>query len=225
VNNVLIESNELAWNNTGLYDPNDNAGGSKIIGSQTGTTALTWRGNYVHDNYGQGIWSDGNVRGVTYEGNTIENNTGAGIDHEISWDGVIRNNTLRNNDTAELGQNKSCWWGAQIAVNNSQNLTITGNYVEAVGSNAICVVNATRHEDPVFPQALANITVQSNIIKMRGGVTIGLAGDTAASNVVFSNNTYYVDNLGGIYWQYLSSMTKAQWQAAGQDKAGAFLSW
>jgi hypothetical protein len=138
---------------------------------------------------------------------------------------VIRNNTLRNNDTAELGQNKSCWWGAQIAVNNSQNVTITGNYVEAVGSNAICVVNATRHEDPVFPQALGNITVQGNIVKMRGGVTIGFAGDTAASNVVFSNNTYYVDNLGGIYWQYLSYMTKAQWQGAGQDKAGAFLSW
>jgi hypothetical protein len=60
---------------------------------------------------------------------------------------------------------------------------------------------------------------------MRGAVTIGMTGDTAPANVVFSGNTYYVDNLGGIYWQYLSSMTKAQWQAAGQDKTGAFFSW
>ena len=65
------------------------------------------------------------MRNVLYEANRIENNTGAGIDHEISWDAIIRNNTLRNNNTAELGVPKSCWHGSQIGVNNLQNVTIS----------------------------------------------------------------------------------------------------
>ena len=222
---LLIENNELSWNNTAHYDPNDNAGGSKIVGSQSGTTLLTWRGNYVHDNYGQGIWSDGNVRNVLYEANRIENNTGAGIDHEISWDAIIRNNTLRNNNTAELGVPKSCWHGSQIGVNNSQNVTTSGNTIESIGINPICMVNSTRHETSVFPQSLGNISVQGNVIKMRGTVTVGMTGDTLPSNVKFSGNTYYVENINGVYWQYMNSMTKAQWQAAGQDGAGTFLTW
>ncbi len=222
--NILIEGNELAWNNTAHYDPNNDAGGSKIVGSTAGTKYLTWRRNYVHDNYGQGIWSDGNLRKVSYEENTIENNGGAGIDHEISWDAVIRNNTLRNNNTLEQGQGKSCWSASAIAVNNSQNVEIYGNTVEAVGSNAICVVNSTRSEPAVFPQSLANISVRGNIIKMRGAVSTGMVGDTQPPNVEFSGNTYYVDSLPR--WAYLrSGMTQAQWQAAGQDVTGTFLTW
>lgn len=96
--NILIESNELASNNTSHQDPNHDAGGSKVVGTaMSGTRNLTWRRNYVHDNWGNGIWSDGNVRSATYEENLVENNVGVGINHEISWDAVIRNNTLRNN--------------------------------------------------------------------------------------------------------------------------------
>ena len=223
-NNMLIDSNELAWNNTAHYDINDDAGGSKIVGSSTGTTNLTWRNNYIHDNYGQGIWSDGNVRTALYEGNTIENNGGAGIDHEISWDAIIRNNNLKNNMTLENGQGKSCWWGSAVALNNSQNVEIYGNTIEAVGSNAICMVNSTRSAPAGFPQSLANISVHGNTIKMRGAVTTGMAGDTRPTNVVFSSNTYYVDNLAR--WQYQGGyLTRSQWQAAGQDLTGTFLAW
>ena len=56
-----------------------------------------WRGNWVHDNIGNGIWSDGNVHDVTYENNLVQDNTGIGIFHEISWDATIRNNVVRNN--------------------------------------------------------------------------------------------------------------------------------
>ena len=99
---MLIVNNEVARNNTG----NDcgggcggDAGGSKIVGSAAGTTGLVWRNNNVHDNTGHGIWSDGNVRGALYEGNIVSNNSGSGIFHEISWDAIIRNNTLTNNDS------------------------------------------------------------------------------------------------------------------------------
>ena len=110
---MLIVNNELAHNNTtnecGGACPED-AGGSKIVGSSSGTTGLVWRNNKVHDNIGHGIWSDGNVRAL-YERNIVSNNSGAGIFHEISWDAIIRNNTLTNNDSETIG--KSCWWGVE----------------------------------------------------------------------------------------------------------------
>ena len=137
---------------------------------------------------------------------------------------LIRNNTLRNNNTAS-GQGKSCWHGGQINLNNSQNVTISGNTIEAVATNGICMVNSTRHEGAAFPQFLRNIRVEGNIVKLRGPVTTGMTGDTTPSGVVFLTNTYYVDNLSGTYWQYLNQMTKGQWQAAGQDVGGKFLSW
>jgi parallel beta-helix repeat protein len=223
--NILIDGNELSWNNTGQFDPNNDAGGSKIVGGEPGTHNLTWRANYVHHNYGNGIWTDGNVHNTLYERNVVDSNGGAGILHEISWDAVVRNNLLRGNNAFEQGMGKSCWHGAQIYLNNSQNVTITGNTIEAIATNAICAANSTRQESAVFPQALANITVSNNAIKMRGDVSIGAVGDTLPVNVVFNGNTYYVDNLASTHWTFMAPMTRAQWQAIGYDIAGQFLLW
>jgi len=221
--NILIEGNEVAWNNSAHFDPNDDAGGSKIVGSQVGTHNLTWRGNSVHDNYGVGIWSDGNIRNAVYERNVIERNTGPGIVHEISWDAVVRNNVVRGNNTLERGLGMSCWHGSQIALNNSQNVVVSGNTVEAVDTNAICMANTIRQEAAFFPQALANITVMNNVISMRGEVNMGVVGETLPAGVVFSGNTYYVDNLSRPNWTFMAPMTRAQWQALGQDRTGLFL--
>ena len=149
--------------------------------------------------------------------NVVENNGAVGIFHEISWNAVIRNNTLRNNNAFERGKGKSCWWGAQIALNNSQGVAIYGNLVEAVGSNAICVASTPRAERVEFPQFLANVNVTNNVIKMRGEVNVGLVGDRVPPNVTFSGNTYYVDSTAGDNWTYMSSMRYPQWQAAGHD--------
>ena len=222
-NNILIEGNEVAWNNTSHYDPNEDAGGSKIVGGRDGTNQLVWRRNHVHDNYGNGIWSDGNVRNALYEDNLIENNGGAGIGHEISWDAVIRSNALRNNNTFEQGQGRSCWHGSQIFVNNSQNVAIYGNTVESIGINPICVANTSRTEPAMFPQALANISVRGNVIKMRGAVNVGMVGDTLPANVTFSGNIYYMDT--GASFTYGNSMSLTQWRAAGHDVGGQFLTW
>jgi hypothetical protein len=224
--NILIESNELASNNTSHQDPNNDAGGSKVVGTaMSGTRNLTWRRNHVHDNWGNGIWSDGNVRNATYEENLVENNVGVGINHEISWDAVIRNNTLRNNNTSEQGLSQSCWHGAQITLNNSQNVTISGNTIEAVGTNALCLANTTRNEPKVFPQALANIAVSNNVIKLRGVVSVGVVGDRVPKKVTFSANSYYVDDIAAKDWTYMTPMTFKQWQAAGYDKTGKLFSW
>ena len=97
VSSVLIEGNEIAFNNTRSYDVGVHAGGAKITGGSVGSSNIVWRGNWVHDNTGHGLWMDTYVRNVTFEGNTIENNSSGGIFYETSWDGLIRNNVVRNN--------------------------------------------------------------------------------------------------------------------------------
>jgi parallel beta-helix repeat protein len=225
LSNLIIENNELSFNNTLKLDPNNDAGGSKIVGSQSGTYFVTWRNNHIHDNYGRGIWSDGNVHNSIYEKNLIENNWGAGILHEISWDVTISENTLRNNNRFELNLGKSCWHSAQIVANNSQNMTITNNTVEAIGSNAICLKNTTRISGSVFPQALGNISVTNNIVKFRGEVSNGVVGDTWPSNISFNGNTYYIDVLANPDFNYMGQTDWQGWQAAGQDSQGKLIAW
>jgi parallel beta-helix repeat protein len=221
---ILIEGNEIAFNNTAHYDPNNNAGASKFIGSKTGTT-ITWRSNKVHDNYGKGIWQDGNVINTLVEGNEVYNNTGIGIFHELSWTAVIRNNIVYNNDLSNKNVVRSCWYGAQIALNNSQNVDIYGNTVTAEYVNGICLANTTRSDTAPYPTALANVRVYNNTIKMRGSVRSGFVGDRTPSGVGYSGNTYYVNNLTGVFWQSMGDKTKIQWQSSGQDTAGIFQQW
>ena len=54
VSGVLIESNEIAFNNTGSYD-SGHAGGVKIFGGSADSTNLVVRGNWVHDNTAHGL--------------------------------------------------------------------------------------------------------------------------------------------------------------------------
>lgn len=202
-NDVLIENNELAYNNTsnscGGACAGD-AGGSKIVGSTEGTYGVTWRNNWVHDNTGNGIWSDGNVHNTLYEGNIVERNSDSGIDHEISWDATIRNNVVRNNAQSYLG--KSCWYGAQILVNNSQGVQIYDNKVSSkAGANGICLVDATRNNVAPTPTFLADINVHHNIVRVSKSAMTGLVGN-AANGVTFDWNTYYVPDFSGKYWAW-----------------------
>ena len=92
--NVLVENNEIARNGfwSGI-DPFWEGGGTKFAE----TTNLIVRGNYSHDNNGFGLWTDINNYNTLYENNLVVNNSGGGINHEISYDAVIRNNTLIGN--------------------------------------------------------------------------------------------------------------------------------
>lgn len=220
---ITVEGNEISFNNTNHEDPGNDASGLKFVGSTAGGQ-ITYRNNYVHDNYGQGLWSDGNVRAV-YENNRIENNGGAGIDHEISWDATIKGNTLKGNNTL-VAANQSCWHGGEILVNNSQNVVISGNTITPTpGKNGICLTNSVRSESAWFPQFLTKVTVSGNTIFGRGATVTGVSSDNAVVGVMFSGNTYNLDSLTGLNWSMVGAMTKAQWQAAGQDIAGIFTVW
>jgi parallel beta-helix repeat protein len=172
---------------------------------------------------------DTNVRNVTLETNTIENNTSHGIFYETSWDGVIRNNVVRNNAAEYAG--KSCYWGAQIHLNDSQNVEIYGNtVVSSDGSNGICAVDIDRTVAASTSNKVANLYVHDNVISVRLSGTTGLAGrpssyDTSANNR-FVNNTYYVTGTTAKAWAWSgAAVTWSQWRSYGNDTTGSLLIW
>jgi parallel beta-helix repeat protein len=233
---MLIDNNEIAHNNTSNYCGGvcqGRASGSKIVGSQAGTYGLVWRNNYVHDNIGHGIWSDGNVHNAVYEYNRIENNTEAGIFHEISWDAVIRYNRLTNNAATSAGL--SCWHGSQIHINDSTNVEVYSNtIIGSNGANGICAVDVGRTDGVPFSQAVANMYVHDNTISMNGSASTGLVsgaerlspGNTA--NNRFAKNSYFVSDPSGGFWQWLTSATQlswTSWRAVAQDTTGSVSRW
>lgn len=123
--NVTISHNEVSYNDTcdfeGLlsnpvagwknYNPvparyrNPHCGKIAGDGNQGGfklwrTNGVTIKDNYIHHNWGPGIWSDTNNANTTYTGNRITDNDGQAIIEEISYNFSIRDNYLARNGWA-----------------------------------------------------------------------------------------------------------------------------
>ena len=92
---VKFEYNELAFNNTFGYDYNWEAGGSKFLETRNMLIAH----NYVHHNFGPGLWTDYDNQDTLYEYNKVISNTASGIFHEVSGSAEIRFNEINHNGT------------------------------------------------------------------------------------------------------------------------------
>jgi len=80
----------------GAVSGDGNQGGFKLWA----TNGVTIEGNYIHNNWGPGIWADTNNANTTYDGNTITYNDGQAIIEEISYNFSITNNYLAHNGWA-----------------------------------------------------------------------------------------------------------------------------
>jgi len=226
---VLIENNEVAFNNVDkLYSMSDEAGGIKLaVGSRN-----TVRNNYVHDNWGAGIWFDIDMQQSLIEGNRVENNADAGIYYEISYDAVIRNNTVTRN-----GFGNARWlFGAGILVAASKNVEVYGNTVTD-NARGIASVMQARGSGYLGLRELADLYVHDNVITMRDrnpcvsnvcNVT-GLAQDVGdksyftSKNNRFVRNSYVLGSSSGVWFTWNDAdLSAAQWRAAGQDVDGTF---
>jgi parallel beta-helix repeat protein len=123
--NVTVTHNEISYNDTcdfeGLlsnaaigwsgYNPvpsryrNSHCGTVTGDGNQGGfklwaTNGVTIEDNYIHNNWGPGIWADTDNANTTYVGNTITYNDGQAIIEEISYNFSITNNYLAYNGWA-----------------------------------------------------------------------------------------------------------------------------
>ncbi|MDA0353763.1 MAG: right-handed parallel beta-helix repeat-containing protein [Chloroflexi bacterium] len=184
-NDLLVTGNEIAYNHTAGFLEEWEAGGTKFAVTRN----LVFRGNWVHHNAGRGIWTDIDNVNVLIANNLAEWNTRGGIVHEISYDAVIRDNVARFN-----GLGFDNWaWGAQILVQNSADVRVTGNSVTvaAEGGNGITVVDQPRGNGPRGPYRSERVIVTDNVIRH-----LGMAGWSGAPKYecpqgnVFDRNVY-----------------------------------
>jgi parallel beta-helix repeat protein len=218
-NGALFTGNEVSYNNTGGNDPDWEAGGMKFLYS----TGLRFADNYVHDNYGPGIWFDGYNNGNLIEGNRVVHNQDAGIFYEISYNAVIRNNTVTSN-----GGNGSIA-RAGILVSASSGVEVYGNTLSD-NSNGVIGLQANRGTAPAQydagPLLVQNLYVHDNQISMNRGLTglVDQVGDGGifTRNNRFEHNTYSVSLLSRPFSGPGGSLTPAQWQAAGFDLTSIF---
>lgn len=95
--NVTVDHNEFKNNNTRNLQDCGCGGGMKWWTMKRGKFTNNW----VHNNKGPGVWADNNNIEILFEGNYINDNDGEGIFYEISYNFMIRSNTIIRNALAQ----------------------------------------------------------------------------------------------------------------------------
>jgi len=215
---VLVESNEIYFNNRAKYFTRWEAGGAKFVA----TTNLVVRGNYSHRNDGPGLWTDIDNVNTLYENNTSSDNELMGIYHEISYDAIIRNNVVRHN-----GFGYPDWIaGAGILVAGSPNVEIYGNLVEG-NADGIGAAQQNRGTGRFGPYEVWNLWVHDNVILNTTGWTgmVEDVGNTAcftSRNNRFEHNDYQL-GLSPLAFTWMDrELTELEWQGYSQDVSGVF---
>lgn len=247
--NLTIEGNEIAYNNTANHNAYWEAGATKFSDLRISDASivrkssdqLVIRNNHVHHNKGYGLWTDIENNNVLMEYNTVEYNDANGIAHEISYKATIRRNLVRYN-----GQTGNPGWmfGAEILVQNSQNVEVTENevYVSKTAGDGIALIDQSRggpdqtFVNKRFPNMnltqkwpLKNVNVHHNYIKYEctanndncqtGGVS-DWSGTLYSGNNVFNHNVYIVPSTSGTYWKWGSNKNWDGFKASGMEANG-----
>ena len=215
---VLVEGNEISYNNyLKTYDFGIALGGGKFVN----TRWLTVRGNKVHHNQGNGLWTDIGNKGALIENNIVDNNSGAGIMHEISYDAIIRNNTARGNGFA-----RGWVTGAGILISASANVTVYGNTVKGNKQGIVGIQQKRNNQGVDYSSNLKNLYVHDNVVQVPAG---GVSGISSISSMSFTgrgnrfvNNSYDLGTDNTPFNWMNGQKTKAQWQGYGQDVNGKF---
>jgi len=214
---LRIENNEIAFNANVLGATGDSSG-TKF----THTTNLVVRGNYAHDNFGNGLWVDINNVNALIENNRSIANSHQGIFLEISCGGTIRNNYVEGNGTDDKNPNYMSASG--ILVSMTPDVQVYGNTLvnNKKGIGAIHWnhdnVDAVTNCDP----QLRNLRVYSNSITQNGSAAAGIDASIDVDKVYgswdnqFYSNTYSLS--GGAQFRYQGDwISQQQWNNAGQS--------
>jgi len=182
-NNILVEANEISYNNYTHADFGIEGGGTKF----TNTDGIEIIGNYSHHNLGPGLWTDYENYNVVYDGNWVWWNYQMGISHEVSHNVIIRNNDVRYN-----GINDDAWlWGSQILIHVSDEAEIYDNtvYIHAEGGNGIGIINYNRADSINGDWYSKDNTVHDNEITY-----LGMYGASGIVDGGEEGTDYYLDS-------------------------------
>jgi parallel beta-helix repeat protein len=238
-NDILVEDNEIAYNNPTATGLGFESGGTKFVK----TNRLIVRGNFCHHNMGPCLWADIANRSFLFEQNLVEDNLQDGIAIEISYNGVIRNNTVRRNGLDD--DRADNWlWGAGISISASggTGIEIYGNRLEG-NAHGIALVQQNRgsgfpneptgidaqmyvqnvyaHDNTVILQTVAG-HVQPGSFTAAGGVDDTGTNGLYSRNNRFENNTYSLNGRAYPFAWASAYRTAVQWRGYGHDDTGTF---
>jgi hypothetical protein len=97
VRHVVLRRNEISFNNTDDWEKRRPECGCSGGGKFWDTRDVKIVGNWVHHNYGPGIWADTNNAGFLIKRNMISDNEQEGIFYEVSYNARIVHNTFARN--------------------------------------------------------------------------------------------------------------------------------
>jgi parallel beta-helix repeat protein len=221
---ALIQGNEIDHQNTDLEympgTPSSECGGIKITFSRQ----VTIRNNHVHHNGVTGIWLDIDNVDAVVEANLVTDNLHQGIYHEISYGGIIRNNTVSGNGFAPTAG----WYhNAGIVVISSPDVEVYGNTVTG-NAKGIMGTQQNRGAGSDGPYLLQNLWVHHNTISMGQGVS-GVARDDSVDDAVFlhqnnrfDHNVYHFGPEERYFRWMNANLTASEWVAYGHDGQGEF---
>jgi hypothetical protein len=226
--NVLIQNNEIAFNNTLGFNFGWEAGGTKF----SNMTNLTVQGNYVHDNKGPAFSVDYQCYNWTIQGNRTSGNYVAGILDEISYDGIARYNVIENDAAYPGNASPTMWWGCGIRIDASPNAQVYGNTL-INNTNGICAVSNSRGSGTRGAFEVQNLSAHDNVIVQSTGSASGAVANSGIYMDVYSSwnnhwtsNTYKLSQSLAYTWlggsSYVS-LDSAQWKSFGQDTAGTWI--
>jgi hypothetical protein len=239
---MVVENNEIAFNNTDRVRDEPDAGG-KMVAVQ----GVDYRHNWIHDNYGNGIYCDLNCYGLDIHHNLVERNAKVGIEVEISYDSQIHDNKLHGNGIfdSRCADGTQCWFTdlGGILVFDSANVRVYGNTIEdANGHGIVGRQDHRRRCDTADPHTgrycrgdhvVKNLQVYNNRIKAPAEsshtYTFGdgsrspfvLAALTGADDLSSYNNRFYSNS----YQVPASPGFQANWYHWIVDKAITWSSW
>jgi parallel beta-helix repeat protein len=213
ITGVLVERNEIYRNYLAKLSPDTATGEASGI-KFVKTREVTVRNNYVHDNFGVGVWFDGDNVGTLIEGNVISGNTYRGVMDEVSFGAIIRQNTI-------TGNGRSSGWigGAGILIATASGVEVCGNVVKG-NAQGIVGFQQDRGVGSMGRFATSHNHVHDNYITMSEGITGFTGGAENDPTNVFYQNHYCLTNDASFIWG--NKTCSKGWQAAGQDLRGTF---
>ena len=210
---TVINHNEIYDNYLKKINPDTRTGeaaGIKLVK----TSNVSVINNYIHSNYGVGVWFDSDNEYSLIEGNVITGNTHRGIMDEISYSATISNNTITSN-----GKLSGWIGGAGVFIATAANVEVCNNIVND-NFQGITGFQNERGTGEHGKYATTNAKIHDNYITMRQGVTGLTLGAEKDPTNQFYDNHYCLASGAEFIWGTKTDLKG--WQAAGQDKNGTF---
>jgi parallel beta-helix repeat protein len=222
-NNLLVQGNEISYNNTAGFTTGWEAGGSKFVG----TNGLVFRGNFSHHNHGAGIHCDIDCINTLIDSNTVNDNDWRGIFYEISYKATIRNNTALRNGF-KIPKAPGLVDGAGVQVSCSRDVEVYGNTV-AGNRTGIGAYQTNRGSGAYGAHLLYNLYVHDNsVTQTDGGIAAGVTQSVGSNAVFTSQNNRFVHDTYDLgtstkYFEWMNARrTTVEWKGYKLDTTGTF---